>query len=127
MAARSKANRKFQALLKERAALLRSRSTMSEARLWAELSARNLGVAFRRQVPVGTRYIADFLAPSLKLIVEVDGLYHARRVAADARRDRNLSRLGYRVLHLEAELVLHHLPRAVALVRCAIASASVGR
>jgi hypothetical protein len=44
------------------------------------------------------RYIADFLAPSAKLIVEVDGSHHARRVSADARRDEALRRAGYRVL-----------------------------
>lgn len=127
MASHSSSCSQSQLTLQGRAAAFRGNPTTSEARLWAELSAKKLGVAFRRQVPIGTRYIADFLAPSLKLIVEVDGLYHARRVAADARRDRHLSRLGYRLLHLEAELVLHNLPRAIALVREAIASASLGR
>lgn len=127
MANHSSSCSQSQLTLQGRAAAFRGSLTNSEARLWAELSACHLGVAFRRQVPVGTRYIADFLAPSVKLIVEVDGLYHARRVAADARRDRYLSRLSYRVLHLEAELVLHNLPQAVALVRGAIAAACVGR
>ena len=77
---------------------------------------------FRRQVPVG-RHIADFLAQSIRLIVEVDGGYHERRSVADARQDRCLSRLCYRVVHLDADLVSHHLPRAVALVREAFASA----
>ena len=81
---------------------------------------RVLGVAFRRQVPIGNRYIADFLAPSVKLVVEVDGCCHARRVVADARRDRVLLRLGYRVLRLDAELVLRQLPLAVEAVRQAL-------
>jgi len=50
----------------------RSHLTESEARLWSVLNARQLGVSFRRQVPVAGLYIADFLAPSIKLIVEVD-------------------------------------------------------
>jgi hypothetical protein len=55
-------------------------------------------------------FIADFVAPSARLIVEVDGGCHARRCSADARRDRCLRRAGYRVLRLPAELVLHNLP-----------------
>lgn len=67
------------------------------------------------------RFIVDFLAPAARLIVEVDGGYHCRRVAADARRDRALHRLGYRVLRLDAELVRSNLPEAVALIRMALA------
>jgi very-short-patch-repair endonuclease len=80
------------------AAQMRSHLNPAEAALWALLQRRQLGVVFRRQVVVLGRYIADFLAPSVKLIVEVDGGYHARRVAADARRDEGLRRAGYRVV-----------------------------
>ncbi len=75
----------------------------------------------RRQVPIG-RYIADFVAPSVKLVVEVDGGYHLApaRVRADARRDRYLGKLGYRVLRLPAALVQHQLSEAVALVVSAL-------
>jgi very-short-patch-repair endonuclease len=69
------------------------------------------------------RYIADFAAPSVRLIVEIDGGYHAQRVVADARRDRDLTRLGYTVLHLDAELVLAALPQAVSRVRDAVEAA----
>ena len=84
-----------------------------------QLSGSKLGVAFRRQVPVG-RYIADFMAPSLRLIIEVDGGYHRQRVVADARRTRVLERLGYRVLRLDAELVSRQLPLAVEAIRNAL-------
>ena len=56
----------------------RIRPTESEAALWSALKARQLGVSFRRQVPLLGLFIADFLAPSIKLIVEVDGAIHAR-------------------------------------------------
>jgi very-short-patch-repair endonuclease len=69
------------------------------------------------------RYIVDFVAPSARLVVEVDGGYHARRVTADARRDRVLARLGYRVLRLGADLVLKHPEAAVARIRAALAPA----
>jgi very-short-patch-repair endonuclease len=95
--------------------------TTSEARLFEALRAGKLGVSFRRQVPVLGRFIADFLAPEVRLVVEVDGVYHARRVSADARRDRALARAGYRVLRLDAEFVMVDLDAAVALVVAAVA------
>ena len=94
--------------------------TPSELRLWSALSARKLGVQFRREVPVLGRYIVDFCAPSVRLVVEVDGACHADRRAADARRDAALRGAGYRVLRLEAQLVMQSLSEAVALVRAAL-------
>jgi len=84
--------------------------------LWQELRGGQLGVSFRWQVVIGNRYIADFVAPSLRLVVEVDGGTHAQRRAADARRDRDLERLGYRVLRIPARVVMGDLGGAVALV-----------
>jgi very-short-patch-repair endonuclease len=54
--------------------------------------------------------------------VEVDGGYHSRRAVPDARRDRDLRRLGYRVVHLPAELVLSQPAAALALVLAAVGS-----
>ena len=94
--------------------------TPSELRLWSALSARKLGVQFRREVPLLGRFIVDFCAPSVQLVVEVDGQCHADRRAADARRDAALRIAGYRVLRLEAKLVMLSLSEAVALVRAAL-------
>jgi len=58
----------------------RSALTASEARLWAAINARQLGVSFRRQVPLAG-FIADFFAPSIALIIEVDGAIHAPSAA----------------------------------------------
>jgi very-short-patch-repair endonuclease len=60
---------------------------------------------FHRQVVIG-RDIVDFVAPAARLIVEVDGAYHSLRRSADGRRDRELSRRGYRILRLDAGRVL---------------------
>jgi very-short-patch-repair endonuclease len=54
-------------------------------------------------------------------VVEVDGGYHVERRAADARRDAALARLGYRVLRLEAALVLEQPSEALARIREALA------
>jgi len=53
-------------------------------------------------------------------VVEVDGGCHRQRRAADARRDERLRRLGYRVVRVEAELVLRDVEASVALVRAAL-------
>ena len=108
------------ALLAARARQMRLSLTASEAKLWAALRARQLGVGFRRQAVIA-EYIVDFVAPSACLVVEVDGGYHARRQGADARRDGALGRLGYRVLRLEAELVTQCLPEALARIVAALA------
>ena len=94
---------------------------MSERLLWERIRGRRLGVVFRRQVPLLECFIADFLAPAARLVVEVDGAYHAERVRADARRDAVLVRGGYRVLRLGAALVEHDIEVAVSRVRAAIA------
>ena len=87
-----------------------------ERRLWAELAGGKLGVAFRRQVVIRTA-IADFFAPAIRLVVEVDGAQHRLRRDADARRDRDLRRLGCQVLRIDAQVVMRNLQEAVALVR----------
>ena len=105
--------------LQQIASELRASLTPSEAALWRCIQGCRTGVWFRRQVVIG-RYIVDFVAPSARLVVEVDGGYHARRVTADERRDRVLRRLGYQVLRLDAELVLKQPEAAVARIRAAL-------
>ena len=109
------------ALLDERARVMRFSLTPSEQLLWERIRARQLGVVFRRQVPVLGRFIADFLAPAQRLIVELDGGYHGERACADARRDAVLARAGYCVLRLNAALVVRDIEAAVLRVRAALA------
>ena len=81
-----------------RARKLRHNATDAERHLWRHLNLRQLaGIRFRRQVPVGG-FIADFLCPHVKLIVELDGGQHVERADADEVRTRVLMSLGYRVL-----------------------------
>ena len=102
---------------------MRQCPTWSEQLLWeCALRRRGLGVEFRRHVVIAD-FIVDFLAPAQKLIAEVDGLYHQRAQSADARRERKLVRLGYRVLRIEAQLVVHNLPEVVTRIRLALGSA----
>jgi very-short-patch-repair endonuclease len=118
----SKLSPRHELVLALRAQQMRSHLTPSEERVWQAIRAQQLGVTFRRQVPLD-RYVVDFLARSVRLIVEVDGSVHALKRASDARRTAKLERAGYRVLRLDARLVMRDLPRAVALISAAIAKA----
>ncbi len=103
-------------MLAERAREMRQSRTPSEQVLWQAIRGRRMGVQFRRQVVLG-RFIVDFFASEVALVVEVDGGYHARvRERADQRRDRWLRRQGYTVLRLSDELVMRQLSAALALI-----------
>jgi len=80
--------------------------------------------AFKRQVPLGERYITDFFAPSVRLAVEVDGGVHRETRTADRRRDERLRRLGYRVVRVETAPILRDPERALELIRAALRLAS---
>jgi len=114
------------AIVAQRARDFRHHLTVEEAALWRALRGGQLGVRFVRQRVVGP-FIADFAAPAVRLIVEVDGGYHAQREAADARRDRQLARWGWSVLRVDARTVMRALPEVVGHVQRAIDAARVRR
>jgi very-short-patch-repair endonuclease len=97
--------------LKGKARSLRANLTDAEQRLWARLRRKQiLGVQFYRQKPIGD-YIADFYAPAVRLIVEVDGSQHAELSQAeyDKRRTAYFQRIGLRVLRFNDRQVLLEL------------------
>jgi very-short-patch-repair endonuclease len=53
---------------------------------------------FRRQVPFGTRHIADSAAHRARLIVEIDGNTHDPEAPAEVARSAWLEAQGYRVV-----------------------------
>ena len=106
-------------VIEARARAMRFAQTPTEEALFSQLRGGKLGVAVRRQYVIG-RYIADLAVPSARLVIEVDGEYHGARRVADARRDRELGRRGWRVLRLPAALVAQDPGEAVARVRAAL-------
>jgi len=66
-------------LLASRARSMRHSPTCPEERLFEAVRGRRLGVRFKRQVPIGGRFIVDLVAPEVRLVVEVDGNHHALR------------------------------------------------
>lgn len=49
--------------------------TLAEKALWIRIRNRQLGVKFRRQVPIG-HWIADFACLDPKIVIEVDDTSH---------------------------------------------------
>ncbi len=87
-------------LLKEFSAQHRKNPTEAENVLWLHLNGKKLeGYKFRRQHIIG-QYIADFVCPAKKLIIEVDGLIHQlpENIISDAERTEWLVSRGYKVI-----------------------------
>jgi len=56
---------------------MRLKQTTYEQKLWDKIKRKQLlNVQFYRQKILLNRYIVDFYAPSVKLVVEVDGFHH---------------------------------------------------
>jgi very-short-patch-repair endonuclease len=83
---------------------LRRRSTDSERQLWELLRDRRFrGLKFRRQQPIGGRFVVDFYCAALQLAIEVDGPIHREQVVRDADRQRALEAEGITVVRLTVE------------------------
>jgi very-short-patch-repair endonuclease len=113
-------------LLEERARIMRFSPTRSEEWLWRRLSGSKTGFAFRRQLVIGP-VIVDFACTKVRLVVEVDGPYHENRARPDARRDRELAKLGWSVLRIQDDLVFADLDAVVASIVTAASLSSAPR
>jgi very-short-patch-repair endonuclease len=100
----------------------RKAPTRSEVILWNALRMRKLGVRVRRQ-HVLAPYVVDFYVPAHRLVIEVDGGYHAspEQQLADAHRERELVRLhGVRIVRFAAALVEAQPATVVSVIRAAL-------
>lgn len=87
---------------------MRSQMTGPELKLWNELRAHRLmGLSFRRQVPIGN-YIADFVCPAHKIIIEVDGESHSHddAILKDKKRTAFLEKEGWEIIRFTNDEVL---------------------
>lgn len=103
---------------RDRARANRRSMTLEETLVWQALRKSALGVRFNRQVPIGP-YIVDFVARSLRLIVEIDGSHHRRSV--DGIRDRWLEDRGYRIVRIWNDDVLEDFEYALWPLRVVVA------
>jgi len=81
------------------ARVLRKQMTDAERKLWSLLRRDQLGVKFRRQVPLGP-YVIDFYCVKAKLVVELDGGQHYSDAGTrnDVERDEHLREMGQEVV-----------------------------
>lgn len=93
--------------LKENAKRMRRFATEAESVAWNLLRRKQLGVIFKRQYVIDD-FIADFICLEKKLIVEIDGGYHAsdEQRQLDVARDKRLFEMGYRTIRFENDEVI---------------------
>ena len=100
----------------QRAGDLRKEPTPAEAKLWAYLrTLREDGIHFRRQHAIGP-YIADFCAPRIKLIIELDGSQHLDQEEYDTERTCFLESKGYRLLRFWNSDVMNKIEAVMGVV-----------
>ena len=100
--------------------------TEAERWLWFRLRRKQLlGVQFYRQKPIG-KYIVDFYAPAVALVIEVDGGQHfeASQARRGERRTAYLEAQSLRVLRFTDREVLQQLDAVVDAVFAAVSEAS---
>ena len=101
--------------LKKLARLLRQQMTDAELKLWSRIRRKQIfGVQFYRQKPL-LDFIVDFYAPSVDLVIEVDGGQHLEpeQQRRDSLRDERLEKIGIRVLRFDNTQVLQELDAVV--------------
>ncbi len=93
---------------------LRTEMTPPEQKLWLALRQDKLGFRFRRQHNIGP-YIADFYAPSAKLVIELDGETHVtdEQKSYDDARSRYFAEKNIRVLRFWNSQVLENIEGVV--------------
>jgi len=91
--------------LEQYAATMRHAPTSSEAKLFRGTARGEARGHVSQAGAARGRFIADFYAPAVKLVVEVDGGYHAERERADGRRIGRWRSSGCTCFRLPAQLV----------------------
>lgn len=104
----------YYGLLKTLAAKHKAYPTEAEALIWNFLRANQLGERYRPQHIVGN-YIADFCCVRLKLIIEIDGLYHTLpdQLVSDEERTEWLTNQGYKVIRFTNEEIFSDLENVI--------------
>ena len=96
-------------LLKAHARDNRCEPTEAEDILWRRLRNKKLGYRYRRQHPIDC-FIVDFVCIELKLIIEVDGVYHDNQAKKtnDEERTHILQESGFTIIRFKNEEILHN-------------------
>ena len=105
-------------LLKEFAAKHRAVPTEAESLMWKFLRANQMGVRYHRQHIIGN-YIADFACLSLKLVIEIDGLYHSlpEQQISDEERTNWLEENGFKVIRFTNDDILYNIENVLERIK----------
>lgn len=89
---------------------LRQNMTEAEKKLWQKIRSNQLGIKFRRQVPIGG-YVVDFYSYACHLAIELDGSHHQEneQLAYDLVGTEYLNSLGIQVIRYDNYSVLTNL------------------
>ena len=110
------ANKDFYRNYKYERERLKENMTDAEIKLWDHLKNKKLGVKFRRQHIIDF-YIPDFVALSIKLIIEIDGGIHKKQIIKDKERTRRLGILGFKVIRLTNDEVENDIEKVVKRIK----------
>jgi very-short-patch-repair endonuclease len=100
---------------------MRKNQTPAEEFLWNLLRNRRfLGYKFRRQHPIGQKFILDFFCDELRLGIELDGDYHNSQDQKeyDEGRTYELSELDIKIIRFNNEEVLWETEKILEAIRC---------
>lgn len=96
--------------------------TNAEKILWDVLRDRRCeNCKFRRQVPLGI-FIVDFCSMEHRLIIEIDGGIHDKKIEYDEERQQLLTQAGFRVLRFKNEEIEQDLSSVMQRIRNEIRS-----
>jgi|GEM_PF-616290 very-short-patch-repair endonuclease len=93
-----------------RARYLRNNMTKHELIVWRYIREKQLGVKFKRQVPIN-RYIVDFFSLEIGLVIEIDGGHHydPKITKKDKVRTNDLLNWGLTVIRYNNDEVLTNI------------------
>ncbi|WP_321369730.1 endonuclease domain-containing protein [uncultured Draconibacterium sp.] len=110
------ANKNFYKQYKDHREKLKNEMTKAEKLLWEKLRNKQLGVKFRRQHIIDF-YIPDFVALSIKLIIEVDGKIHQFKKREEIERTSRLAAIGYKVIRFTNEEIENDIEKVVRSIK----------
>lgn len=113
------ANKHFYRKFKDERDKLKNNMTPAEVILWEHIRNKKLGVKFRRQHIIDF-YIPDFVALSIKLIIEVDGKIHRYKSKEDAERTRRLESIGYNILRFTNDEIENDVEKVITVIKTEI-------
>lgn len=97
--------------------------TNCEKLLWTRIRKNQInGIRFHRQRILGP-YIVDFYAPSVRLVIEIDGPYHdeIKSLEKDRIRDQYLIDTNIKIIRIKNDQILLELEKVIETIYTEIA------